>query len=214
MGTTTVIRGLISGNTYTFTVAAENGIVRTGFGDDRTGHDRCAVRATGVRATKVAKGSVKVSFAAARDNGAADQDLHRDLRVVERRCDQDQERQVEPDHGHRPHRGQGLHVHRQGHQQSRHRTGVARIRSRQGVTAVPDSRQGQPEAPHVPPTSHEAPKVTARHTSDSSRRAVTRAPDGQRCPTQVLPSLSLFVLSGHVVLDHVTPVVQALDGDS
>ena len=70
-GTTTVIRGLIPGDTYTFTVAAENGLV-VGPASVMTAPVTIGVptSVTAVRVAKVGKGSVRVSFAAARANGA------------------------------------------------------------------------------------------------------------------------------------------------
>ena len=70
-GTTTVIRGLVEGDTYTFTVAAENGLV-VGPASVMTPAVTIGVptAVTAVRVAKVGKGSVRVSFAAARGNGA------------------------------------------------------------------------------------------------------------------------------------------------
>ena len=71
-GTTTVITGLINGDTYTFTVTAENGKV-TGPPSVMTSTAKVGVPGvvTGVTVTKVGKGTVRVTFAAAPTNGAA-----------------------------------------------------------------------------------------------------------------------------------------------
>jgi virginiamycin B lyase len=70
-GTTTVIKGLINGDKYTFTVTAENGVVP---GPASVMTASVTVGAPGavsaVTVTKIGKGSVKVSFVAGRNNGA------------------------------------------------------------------------------------------------------------------------------------------------
>jgi len=71
-GTTTVIRGLTAGATYTFTVAAENGAV-AGPASPMTAAVTIGApaAASAVKAAKVGNGSLKISFVAARNNGAA-----------------------------------------------------------------------------------------------------------------------------------------------
>ena len=70
-GTTTVIRGLIPGDTYTFTIAAENGFV-VGPASVMTPPVTIGVpgSATALKVAKVGKGSVRVSFRAPSGNGA------------------------------------------------------------------------------------------------------------------------------------------------
>jgi hypothetical protein len=70
-GTTTVINGLTNGTTYTFTVAAENGLT---VGPPSVASSPITVgaptAATAVRAGRAGRGALKVSFAAANGNGA------------------------------------------------------------------------------------------------------------------------------------------------
>jgi trimeric autotransporter adhesin len=71
LGTTTVIKGLISGDTYTFTVAAENGLSAGPMSVMTTPVTIGAPGpASAVKVAATARGSVKVSFGPARGNGA------------------------------------------------------------------------------------------------------------------------------------------------
>jgi len=71
-GTTTQVLGLNEGSTYTFTVAAVTG---SGAGPASTPTGPVTIgtpaAATAVKATRVAKGAIKVAFKAGNDNGAA-----------------------------------------------------------------------------------------------------------------------------------------------
>ena len=70
-GTTTVIRGLVAGGKYTFTIAAENGIV-AGPASVMTGAVTIGApaAASAVKAANIGKGSLKITFVAAHNNGA------------------------------------------------------------------------------------------------------------------------------------------------
>ena len=70
-GTTTVIRGLIPGDTYTFTIAAENGLV-AGPASVMTPPVTIGVPGspTALKVARTGKGSVRVSFRAPSGNGA------------------------------------------------------------------------------------------------------------------------------------------------
>jgi hypothetical protein len=70
-GTTTVISGLENGQAYTFTVAAEDGQF-VGATSIPTGPVTVGApsAATAVKATRVAHGTIKITFGAPRDNGA------------------------------------------------------------------------------------------------------------------------------------------------
>jgi len=70
-GTTNVVSGLTNGQTYTFTVAAENGI-DTGPASAATAPVTIGApaAASAVRAARVARGAVKVAFKAASNGGA------------------------------------------------------------------------------------------------------------------------------------------------
>ena len=72
VNTTTVIRGLVNGGKYTFTVAAENGS-KAGPASVMTSAVTIGAPAAtpAVKAARIGKGSLKVSFAAPRTNGAA-----------------------------------------------------------------------------------------------------------------------------------------------
>jgi hypothetical protein len=69
--TTTVIRGLIAGDSYRFTVAAENGSV-AGPASVMTSAVTIGTpgAAAAIKVAKVGKGAVKVTFTAAKSNGA------------------------------------------------------------------------------------------------------------------------------------------------
>ena len=71
-GTTTVIRGLTEGSTYTFTVAAVTG-AGAGTASDPVGPITIGApaAASSVHATRVAKGAIQVAFKPGNNNGAA-----------------------------------------------------------------------------------------------------------------------------------------------
>jgi large repetitive protein len=70
-GTTTVVQGLLNGVTYTFTVAAENGMT-VGPASEMTKPITIGASsaATAPRVTRVAKGTLRITFRAPDDNGA------------------------------------------------------------------------------------------------------------------------------------------------
>jgi large repetitive protein len=70
-GTTTVVRGLLNGVTYTFTVAAENGMT-VGPASDMTKPITIGASsaATALHVTRVAKGALRIAFRAPDNNGA------------------------------------------------------------------------------------------------------------------------------------------------
>ena len=70
-GTTTVLKGLTNGVTYSFTVSAENGFV-AGPASAPTGTITVGAPAvvTGIHVTRVAKGALKVTFGVPANNGA------------------------------------------------------------------------------------------------------------------------------------------------
>ena len=71
LGTTTTVKGLINGDVYTFTVAAENGLV-VGPASVMTAPVTVGTpaAAAAVKVARTGKGTLKVSFSAARTNGA------------------------------------------------------------------------------------------------------------------------------------------------
>ena len=156
-GTTTTVKGLINGDVYTFTIAAENGLV-VGPASVMTAPVTVGTPAAGRggQGGPHGQGNPEGVVLGRVDQRRADHHLYRDLPVVERGEDQVEGRPGGPADRDRSERGEVVHLHRQGHQQSRQRRAVSRHRGSQGLTdpavapgrtrgrvaPAPDSREG------------------------------------------------------------------------
>ena len=118
----------------------ERGRHRSAVGEDRADDRGCA------RSARCADGAGRVGSVEGDVRGAVerrcgDLQVHGFLHVVERRCPQVGDRAEQPDHGHRGHGAQVVHVHRHGHQQPGHGAEVKALGAGQrltGRTAGPD----------------------------------------------------------------------------
>ena len=190
-GTTTVVSGLTNGLTYTFTVTAENGLLEgppsTMSGPVLAG---APAAATALHVTKVLEHCAQDQLPGARQQRCADHQVLGDLQVDEWWRRPDELGQGRAAHRDRSERRQGVHVHRQSHQQPWDWAGIPRVRDHQGVRAR--ARHDLPPTP-IPAAGRDL----TRSSDDPNRRsahvrALRWAPairEGDRFPTAdvVLP---------------------------